>query len=180
MQRYGSTELNRKVALSNSLPEVVMCVDKFPPVYQVPEDTIVYLTGSQPGCQVGGVYTLTDGEWRRLDKDTSMKRISMWRTYRIISSDYHKRFQCRWESPSSVDDHLSREVLVRKTGEWPSDPEDGEVLISSITPNEYKSSWATSKSLTDLVSGRYGFYRLFHIFSSGAIRYTDVAHIQSF
>lgn len=191
MQMYGPTLLTTNVATKDDLDQLVMCVAQLPDPEEVVEGTVMILTRPQPGytathyyrCETVHSYLMDYKRWVDVGKygpedpfDSSGAHVPK------IAYDWDMRLKGIWYTGymsvwwNPIEDHetagpLVYETLVRKIGNWPQSPTDGEIIVRAPKGVVYTED--KPYHFDDLLTDNMGdknlkiYYELFHVFKSG-------------
>lgn len=202
MKTFGESDLHAKVSTGNNLASVVKVVEQLPDPIATADGIVLQLMNSQPGYTATHVYLCVDNTWKDITSNPSVTQDTDEKAFAagyIYQYDVVTRLCAWWSTPDDPeDDSWQYDVLVRKLGEYPNNPSDGEVLTFSTVRDEYvnvteaysdgKTSSIDSTKVPYYPSdkayhsgvingtsadGRSYFYRVFHVYASGAVTYIN-------
>lgn len=187
MKLYGPTLLNRNVGVAEDLKNMVIAVDKLPEPSTLIEGANFQLLKSQKGYCATHIYTCVNGKWvdvidncGREDRKTKKCFLTVVVESAMPGSDDITGYLLiSWSTPRGKPKDvgsLVSDVVVRKAGEFPVNPRDGERIVSSYKANQYKvTPYRFNDWSLDCSGGDVNFkYTVFHIYESGWWSRTDL------
>ena len=179
MKTFGESDLHDKVSTGDNLASVVKVVEQLPDPIATPDGVVFQLMNSQPGYVATHVYLCTNNQWVDI---TTCRTVAPDATglyangYLALYDGLSVRLYLWWNSPEDTeDDKWEYDMVVMKLDEMPSSILDGIIVTRSVERGEYseKSACYLSGVLGREPTGRTYKFRVFHVFASGAVTYTD-------
>ena len=200
MRMYGPELLHHKIATKEDLSQLVVCTEKLPDPYDAAPGSVMILTDSQQNYVATHIYKCVEepevpsplrhwldlGSYGPLINKTTDESLKPhcgydFRLSSLGESWFTGYLEVDWkpidDTPyKEITGELVYEVLVRKIGGYPENPEEGAVIVRAPKGTEYTED-APYKFDDEPVIGSSDkitfHYRLFHVFASGWWLMTD-------
>lgn len=189
--KYGQAFFTKLAGTKEDLNRMILSVTVLPDIKEVVDGTVMQLRAPQPGYCETHFYradktSATEGVWVDITDEfvSNMTKISdinaSWEYEVAIDPDsgekaYTGYLIVKWtkQSDISADDKLVYTVVVRKIGSYPSNPDDGQKVVSMLADKQTTSATCSVNDV-QMCSNESAFkfkYTVFHVFESGSIKY---------
>jgi hypothetical protein len=185
MKFYGQVDFKNIVLTTRASSKMVKCVEKLPDFLDVAEGAICLLSQSEAGYVAGHFYqyVVVNGQdvWKDITSESVVVDINPsdvnYRTYINTvapspSGPARPQVRLYWkaQAPSGADQYLRSEVRA-KIGDYPECPDDGFLVVSSLSTNSFNRSVPSTWYQTCLQRGATEYsFAVFHIYASGLVQ----------
>lgn len=186
MKTFEFTRFPERIISTGGLADMVRCTESLPEAATMPVGTIYHLTDPQIDYRVNHIYmcvvNVISGlkSWKDITENSDIRPTGdeCFAIGNLVEWDsVLVRLNAIWNTPNDpTNDQWVRDILVRKLDGKPASILDGEIITASSTRNQYETYENTyqSGSITEDPYEHTYMYRVFHVFASGAMSYTEM------
>lgn len=192
--KYGRAFFTKLAGTKEDLNRMILSVTALPDIKEVVDGTVMQLRAPQPGYCETHFYradktSTTEGVWVDITDEfvSNMTKINdehaSWHYEPVVDpggdeDEFTGYLEVVWtkQADISADDKLVYTVVVRKIGSYPSNPDDGQKVVSMLA-GEQTTSTTCSVNDVQMCSNESALmfkYTVFHVFESGSIKYVRV------
>jgi hypothetical protein len=182
-KQYGPTLLIKKVATKADLNTIVLCVPKLPDATEVVDGSVMQLVQSQRGYAATHFYKAVDGAWVHVISDygpqdnvCNKEATYEYETVQDTDETYYTGYLLLyWDQAddNELAGELIHELVVRKLDEYPTHPDDGQLIVRAPKGEVTHSYKYFDEVVDEDTIDRYK-YTVFHVFASGWWSRTDI------